>query len=144
MGRTLVQSIFMIVTILGLLIFTIMFITTVKSNITFWMLRPSETATLDMVGIVTALGGTKGSIKTEYKGFTSEIDYYIKKGGKMVCIIAQKKPEEPLGIGGVLTTINCFSTPFVADIDDTKSVETLIHKFEKKYGVKFLEIETEW
>lgn len=137
MARTLQQTIFLIILILVLLLSTFILIMTVQANITFWMIRPSESAALDIVGYTTALGGTTGVVNTEYKGFTSDITYYVLNREKMVCIIAEKTPEQPLAGGGPLKTINCYSTPFIMEsigVLDPFPGEPLALSFEKLKG----------
>ncbi len=146
MARTLQQTIFLIVMILVLLLAAIILIMTVQSNVTFWMLRPSETAALDIVSYVTALGGTTGNIQTEYKGFTSQIDYYLLNRDKMICVIAQRTPSMPQA--GVLTTINCYSTPYVIKQNiggeyEPQSGTSPVVEFTKYYEEPSVKVETD-
>jgi len=121
---------------------------TVQANITFWMIRPSESAALDIVSIITALGGTTGNVETEYKGFTSKIDYYLLNRDKMICVIAQKTPETMVAASGVLTTINCYSAPFV--IESTTGIyyppsgEAVDLIFDKWYEEPFVKVASIW
>jgi len=149
MARTLKQAIFLIVTILLLLIAAIVLIMTAEAQITFWMLRPSETASLDIVGYITALGGCMGHISTEYKGFTTRVTYYLFNRDKIVCVIAEKTPEGPLPVRGVLTTINCYSTPFKIErkTDGTLNPprgEPFSLNLDKLYEDLFIKVKSNW
>lgn len=126
------QTIFIFAMILIVILIIAIMIQTAISNITFWLLRPSESAALDLVGYITALGGTTGDAIIEYKVYTSGVTYYVKKSEKIVCVIAQMTEVGGLPLlGGGLTTYNCYSTPFVSQISEPTS-EKFSNFFLKK------------
>jgi len=128
------QTIFILSMILIVLFIIAIMIQTVMSNVSFWLLRPSESAALDLVGYITALGGTTGDSMIQYKVYTSGVTYYVKKSEKIVCVIAQMDKVYGLPvIGGGLTTYNCYSTPFVSQISDITSEKFSDFNLEKYF-----------
>jgi hypothetical protein len=104
-----------------------------ESNIIFWMMRPSEKAAMDIVGIVTALGGTTGEITTTYETEMYGNEYYLINSGKITCVITKKTQAAPGVMGGEMTTINCYSAPIDATINQRRMATTVPVKFEKYY-----------
>jgi len=88
-----------------------------ESNIIFWMMRPSEKAAMDIVGRITALGGTSGKITTTYRTEMYGNVYYLINSGKITCVITKKTQAAPSVLGGKMTTINCYSAPISMDLN---------------------------
>lgn len=106
-----------------------------ESNIIFWMMRPSEKAAMDIVGRITALGGTTGEITTTYRTEMYGNMYYMINSGKITCVITKKTQAAPGVMGGKMTTINCYSAPLSMenDLSSRHMVESMKIKFEKYY-----------
>ncbi len=110
-----------------------------ESNLTFWVLRPSEKAALDIVGRITALGGTTGNVEISYGSEMPDLEYYLMNSEKVTCIITKKIESGPYPVpGGMMTTINCYSSPFPINIPIQEGERVLEFDFEKTYddGVK--------
>ncbi len=86
---------------------------------------------MDLVGAVTSLGGTTGEVDTDFRTYTANVTYYVKKSEKILCIISQRK-QDPLTtpVVGVLTTFNCFSMPFTPQFDFDPSERKEAYEFE--------------
>ncbi len=112
-------------------IFTIIF--QAQSNITFWMTRGSEKAAMNVVGRVTALGGTTGRITTTYRTERGINEYYLINSGKITCVITKLVQASPGVRGGEMTTINCYSAPIQSTINQRRMNEHLEIEFEKYY-----------
>jgi len=104
-----------------------------ESNIVFWMLRPSEKAAMDIVGRITALGGTTGKIITTYRTEMYGNVYYLVNSGKVTCVIAKKTQAAPGVMGGKMTTINCYSAPISAELNQRYGEENMKIDLEKLY-----------
>ena len=107
-----------------------------ESNIIFWMTRPSEKTALDIVGRITALGGTTGEITTTYKTEFYGNQYYLINSGKITCVITKKTQAAPGVVGGKMTTINCYSAPIAMNLDPRHMTENMKIKFEKYWDVE--------
>jgi len=105
-----------------------------ESNIIFWMMRPSEKAAMDIVGRITALGGTTGEITTTYRTEMYGNEYYLINSGKITCVITKKTQAAPGVMGGEMTTINCYSAPLLMDLHSHHMEEAMKIKFEKSYS----------
>ena len=106
-----------------------------ESNIIFWMMRPSEKAAMDIVGRVTALGGTTGDVTTTYRTEMYGNVYYLINSGKITCVIAKKTQAAPGIMGGKMTTINCYSAPIDSTIYQRRMDERIKIDFEKYWDV---------
>ena len=108
-----------------------------ESNIIFWMMRPSEKAAMDVVGRITALGGTTGEVTTTYKTEMYGNEYYLINSGKITCVITKKTQAAPGVMGGKMTTINCYSSPFSMDPEISRIIgsDEIQIKFEKDWDV---------
>jgi len=116
------QTIFIIVMVLIVVYIVANLIKTALNNVTFWLLRPSESAALDLVSYITALGGTSANVSMEYKVYTSDITYHVKRVDKIICIIAQVSDSGFLSLmSSDVKTYNCYSTPFISEISDPTS-----------------------
>jgi len=91
-------------------------IVVVTTQVAFWILRPSEMAAMDIVGAVTALGGTSGDVETDFKTYTANVTYYVKMTEKILCVISQRKQTTATPVIGAMTTFNCFSMPFAPNL----------------------------
>ena len=117
MGSTTVgHMIFYVAMFIIMMIAIFVLLATVTTQVSFWILRPSEMAAMDLVGTVTSLGGTSGEVTTEFKTYTANVIYYMNRMDKILCVISQRKQSVSTPIVGVLTTFNCFSMPFTPDI----------------------------
>jgi len=96
------------------------------TQIAFWILRPSEMASMDLVGIVTSLGGTTGKITTDYGIYTGAVDYYVKRTEKIVCVISQRRQTLKTPVVGLLTSFNCFTMPFTPQFNLREEIEPTI------------------
>jgi hypothetical protein len=126
------QTIFTIVMILIMVFIIANFINSALKNVSFWLLRPSESAALDLVGYITALGGTSGKTSLEYKVYTSDVTYHVKRSGKLICIIAKISEEGPFLLFSDVKTYNCYSTPFDPQTNDI-TPEGFTNFYLKKY-----------
>jgi len=104
-----------------------------ESNIIFWMMRPSEKAAMDIVGRITALGGTTGEITTTYKTELYGNKYYLINSEKITCVITKKVQAAPGVMGGEMTTFNCYSAPISTDLHPRHMEESVKIEFEKYY-----------
>ena len=135
---TLAQTILYVIMVLMVILIISILIQSAMANVSFWLLRPSESAAMDLVGYITALGGTTGYVTAEYKPTTENITYYTKGLEKIICVIAQVShvrtgPINIPAVGGSLTTYNCFSTPFTADISSLSNPYEFYHFYLSKY-----------
>jgi len=114
---------------------TITIILQAESNIIFWIMRPSEKAAMDIVGRITALGGTTGEITTTYKTEMYGNEYYLINSGKITCVITKKTQAVPGVMGGGMTTINCYSVPISMNLQPQHMVgkDGIDVDFEKYY-----------
>jgi hypothetical protein len=118
MATTVGHMIFYVAMFIVVMIAIYILIQVVVTQVAFWILRPSEMASLDLVGAVSALGGTTGEVTAEYRTYTGNVTYYVKKTEKIICVISQRKQTEDMPlVGGIYVTFNCFSTPFVPQFD---------------------------
>jgi len=131
--KTFVNVVILIAIALVVLYAVISIILQAESNITFWMLRPSEKAAMDIVGRITALAGTTGNVETDYSTLQPGLEYYLINSEKITCVIARQSQigKYPV-MGGMMTTINCYSTPLSVDITNQQE-EMLEVSIEKKY-----------
>jgi hypothetical protein len=104
-----------------------------ESNIIFWMMRPSEKAAMDIVGRISALGGTTGNVITTYRTEMYGNEYYLINSGKITCVITKKTQARPGVPGGEMTTINCYSAPIDTSISERLMDESMKIEFEKYY-----------
>jgi len=140
------NTLIIIFTIIIVIFSVIVLIQQVEANIAFWILRPSESTALDIVGKITALGGTTGKIKTDYRNITNEVDYWGLTDKKIICMIALKQETGALPI----KTINCYSFPFnvnipkLGEVDDGKNEFLLC--LEKDYDAvnEIVKIDANW
>jgi len=145
---TIAQTIMYIVMTLTVLLLIYIFVQSAMTNVSFWLLRPSESAAMDLVGYITALGGTSGYVTAEFKPTTENVTYYVKGSRKIICVIAQVSqvrggPIDLPAVGGALTTYNCFSTPFFADTARISRPYEFYHFYLKKsYIDPFIVVET--
>ena len=135
---TITQAILYVAMTLTVLVIITILIQSVMANVSFWLLRPSESAAMDLVGYITALGGTSGYVTVEFAPTTENVTYYVKSTEKIICVIAQvshirQGPINIPAVGGSLTTYNCFSTPFVADISRLSYPYEFYHFYLSKY-----------
>jgi hypothetical protein len=115
----------------------------VLTQVAFWILRPSEMAAMDLVGAVTALGGTSGYVETDFKTYTTNVTYYIKITEKVLCIISQRKQSTTTPVIGVMTTFNCFSMPFAPKLEFNPDypMEDTEFKLKKTFQDPFVIVE---
>lgn len=139
--RTTTNTIIIVVTFIIVVFAVILLIQQVEANVFFWLLRPSEATAMDIVGRTTVLGSSVGEIQVEYKNITG-VDFYIHKEDKLVCVIVQKTG----GGSKPLTTINCYSLPFDALIEDLSTDAGFTLCLEKKYDTvnDKVKVETKW
>jgi archaellum component FlaG (FlaF/FlaG flagellin family) len=112
-------------------------IQTTITQVSFWILRPSEMAAMDLVGAVTSLGGTTGDVKTDFRTYTSNVTYYVKTAGKVLCMISQREQKADTPIIGALTTFNCYSMPFDASVHLTQDNSCIL---EKSFEGPFIDV----
>lgn len=109
----------------------------------FWVLRPSETTALDVVGRVTGLAATTGNVSTEYKNQTGKVFYYFYGLDKMLCVITHLSLTGTPTMGKEMTTINCYSMPFPVNIEKNEGNEfDLI--LDKYYEGEKVKVKTRW
>ena len=135
---TIAQSLLYVSMVLIVVVIIAILIQSAMANVSFWLLRPAESAAMDLVGYITALGGTSGYVTAEFKPTTENITYYVKGSDKIICVIAQVSqvrggPIAIPAVGGSLTTYNCFSTPFVADTSRLSIPYEFYHFYLTKY-----------
>jgi len=130
--ETFSNVVILIATALIILYTIITIILQAESNIIFWMMRPSEKAAMDIVGMVAALGGTSGKVTTSYKTEKGLNEYYLINSGKITCIITKSIQSTPGVMGGKMTTINCYSGPIDSTIHDRMD-EFMEFEFVKYY-----------
>ena len=133
--ETFSNVIILIATALIVLYAIITIILQAESNIIFWMMRPSEKAAMDIVGRITALGGTTGEITTTYKTELYGNEYYLINSGKITCVITKKVEAAPGVMGGEMTTINCYSAPIDTNIIQRIMDESIKIDFMKYWDV---------
>lgn len=102
------------------------------TQVAFWILRPSEMFAMDLVGATTALGGTTGEVETCFWIYTANVTYYVDNPEKILCVISQRKQDIETPVIGVLTTFNCFSTPFTPQFNFDPDEEFKSYRFELK------------
>ncbi len=118
-------------------------INTIVAQVAFWILRPSEMAAMDLVGTVTTLGGTTGDVTTHLRPYTENVMYYMKKSEKVICVISQRSQKTETPIVGVLTSFNCFSTPFTLQSDlpvSADGVESYEFELKKVFEDPFVNV----
>jgi len=74
-------------------------------------LRPSESISSDIGGLITLSRGLTGNIKMSYGNTTSEIEYKITIKNKLVCVTATSR----------YTSTDCSSSAF--NVPNTKSID---------------------
>ena len=73
-------------------------------------LRPSESVSTDIAGLLTLSRGMAGDVNIKYSNITSEIGYNITIKGKLVCVTAKS----------FYTSTDCSSSTSNADKTETK------------------------
>jgi hypothetical protein len=117
MGSTPIgHTLFYIAMFIIVMIAIYILIVVVTTQVAFWILRPSEIASMDLVGAVTALGGTAGDNEASFEIYTTNVTYFVKRTEKILCIISQRKQTMETPVIGAMTTFNCFSMPFVPNL----------------------------